>query len=274
MPLHERAREAEGNAGATSAAVAFREYGTAVPCGRVATQTDSDEQRLRDYFEQGFRDLQLADIKLANENDVRMGTFQLCAAFLDALALAYSAPPLPAKVKGGKAGKWDRFVADFLPQPKYASLVGTYEGFRCLLLHNFSASRLAFTHGKARLHLKTHGGRRLLNRESFVADVEAAFEAFYANVQSDERLGDRVVKHLDKFPPIGVWFLEPDESGPPPVATAAFPPGNFAASEALSASFSTTPIRVEGGEQWRRAPSDPPSAMAPSIKQPKKKKQH
>jgi hypothetical protein len=178
------------------------------------------EARLRGHFEARFRGLQLADIKHANDHDVRMGTFQLCAAFLDALALTYSAPP--PKIKGGDSAKWDTFVHDFFPQPKYASLTGAYGSFRSLLLHNFSASRLAFIHGHPELHLSTHGELRILNRESFVAEVDEAFERFYAAVMGDADLRARALKHLDKHPPIGVWFLDP-QSGPPPVPTAAYP---------------------------------------------------
>lgn len=188
----------------------------------VSVEPSNEERRLRAHFEAGFRNLQLADIKHANDHDVRMGTFQLSAAFLDALSLTYSAPPLKVRIRGGKSGKWDRFVRDFFPQPSYAPLIGAYDSLRCLLLHNFSASGLAFIHGHAELHLSTHGKLRILNRETFVSDVEQAFERFYAAVNGNDDLRGRALKHLDKHPPIGVWFLDP-EAGPPPVPTAAYP---------------------------------------------------
>jgi hypothetical protein len=213
-----------------------------------------EDQKLRDYLEQGFRDLQLADIKHANESDVRMGTFQLCAAFLDALALAYSAG---VKVKGGDGGKWDRFIRSFFDQSLYAVLIGKYESFRCLLLHNFSARGLLFIHDHPELHLTIHNGRTLLNRESFVPDVERAFNSFYDDVRTDEDLRTRVLKHLDRHPPIGVWFLdEPPKGGPPPVATAAMPPPSATiriAGNGLSASASSSEAVSMG---LARAPAD------------------
>jgi hypothetical protein len=253
--------------------------------------TASEAQRLRDYFETGFRDLQLADIKHADAADVRMGTFQLCAAFLDALSLAYSAYVVP---KLRESDKWDRFVRQFFDLPRYDALVGGYGGFRCLLLHNFSASGLAFIHAHAESHLTTRGGLTVLNRETFVVDVERVFNKFYAETKSDAELRSRVLRYLDKHQPVGVWFLPAPQFGSTPVATAAIPPhaglrlppGYLVPLSAspppgtLSfASSAATAVSGTGGDGWERAPIDvdAPRAprLAPSIKQrPKKKRKH
>ena len=117
----------------------------------------ADKNRLVAFFDLGFQ-LQVDDLRRSGQADVRMGTFIQAAAFIDALALAYSAPPLA--VKGGLAGKWRRFVEDYFG-PAYAPVAGAYGDFRCLLLHNFSASpALGFTHGEPHHTFVTRAGVR------------------------------------------------------------------------------------------------------------------
>lgn len=56
-------------------------------------------------FELAFRDLYLRDIVQADAGDVRMGTFILCGAFIDALALTYSAGKnVPRKKAASRRG--------------------------------------------------------------------------------------------------------------------------------------------------------------------------
>jgi hypothetical protein len=165
--------------------------------------TSDDDETLDRYLEEGFRGLQLADIKHANDGGVRMGTFALCAAFIDALALTYG--------HGGETSdraKWDTFVERFFTGEARTALRGKYKGFRCLLLHNFSASGLAFTQQHPELHLKVTNGLTVLNREDFVAEVEAAFETFCVEVNANEELRERALKWLTSNPPIGVWLLD------------------------------------------------------------------
>jgi hypothetical protein len=92
--------------------------------------TPAEEAAVVDqHFTIGFRDLFVRDIVQANAGDVRMGTFVLCAAFLDALSLAYSAG---IRVKGGLGAKWERFVTDYFG-PEYALLRTAYDSFRSKL---------------------------------------------------------------------------------------------------------------------------------------------
>jgi hypothetical protein len=136
-----------------------------------------------------------------------MGTFTLCVAFFDALSLTYSAD---RKVKGGKAGKWERFLRDYLGEP-YRDLWDSYSNFRSKLLHNYGATGIAFTHGPDTKHLhltKTSHGEVILHRESFVADVDAAFTAFYDDVERDDDLRARALKFLEVHPPMGLAPFE------------------------------------------------------------------
>ncbi len=152
----------------------------------------------------GFARLQLADIEQANECGVRIGTFALCAAFIDSLALAYG----HESGATGDEGKWNVFVGRFFATETRTALRGRYEGFRCMLLHDFSGSGFAFTHGQPELHLKVKSGLTVLNREDFVAEVEAAFERFRAEVTTNDELGRRVLDWLTLRPPIGAWLLD------------------------------------------------------------------
>lgn len=166
--------------------------------GADASTLAATDDKLARYFEGGSRDLSLRDIKQADASDVRMGTFTLCAAFVDAMALTYSAG---LKIARNDAGKWSVFMETFFGEA-YRALWNSYSDFRCLLLHNFAPShRLGFTHGpeRARLHLQERDGRLLPHRESFVADVERAFDAFYAEVRTDADLQARALAHLDRY---------------------------------------------------------------------------
>lgn len=154
-------------------------------------------------MEEGFRGLQLADIKHANNGDVRVGTFALCAAFIDGLALTYG----PESETSSRA-RWDMFVERFFTGEAQTALRGRYKSFKSLLLHNFSTSGLAFTHRHPELHLKVANGLMVLNREDFVAEVEAAFDRFCAEVKANEELRERALKSLTSRPPIGVWLLD------------------------------------------------------------------
>lgn len=64
-----------------------------------------------------------------------MGTFTLCAAFVDAMALTYSAG---LKIARNDAGKWSVFMETFFGEA-YRALWDSYSDFRCLLL--FTTSR-------------------------------------------------------------------------------------------------------------------------------------
>jgi hypothetical protein len=77
-----------------------------------------------------------------------------------------------------------------------------------MLLHDFSASGFALTHGHPELHLKVKNGLTVLNREDFVAEVEASFERFRAEVISNDELGQRALEWLTLRPPIGLWLVD------------------------------------------------------------------
>lgn len=160
-----------------------------------------DETRFA-AFELAFRELFVRDLIHADAGDVRMGTFILCAAFLDALALSYSS-------SGSGRDKWKRFLEAYLGEP-YKAVWDSYGTFRSPLLHNYSASGLGFTHGEeqARWHLIETDGRVMLHRESFVRDVVQAFESFARDVQADDELRRRVLAHFDRRPPMGLVMVD------------------------------------------------------------------
>jgi hypothetical protein len=166
---------------------------------------DADEEaQFSQWFRQGFRQLYLDDILRANAGDVRMRTFILCAAFLDALSLSYSAGRKPRD----KAVKWARFMEDYLGE-RYEPIWGSYDSYRNMLLHNYSPRGIAFASAPehAGLHLRVVDGNVMLHRESFVHDVEKAFEAFAQDVRIDVELRKRVFAHLERYPPLGLAVI-------------------------------------------------------------------
>ena len=170
--------------------------------------TGDEQDAVEQHFGIGFRELYVRDIVHADLGDVRMGTFVLCAAFLDALALTFSAG-LRVKGKPGEA-KWAQFIERYFGED-YAFLRPAYDGFRNKLLHNYSARGIIFTHGpdQAHLHLRRESnGVTWMHRESFVRDVIAAFDAFEQDVRSSSELRGRVLAHLKVFPPMGVSVFD------------------------------------------------------------------
>ena len=113
--------------------------------------TEEEEQEIvLNHFQIGFRDLYARDLVAANNGDVRMGTFIICAAFLDTLSLTYSAG-LRTSGKSGEV-KWRTFITQYFGD-EYAFLRSAYNSFRNRLLHNYSASGIWFTHGRDNAHL-------------------------------------------------------------------------------------------------------------------------
>lgn len=162
---------------------------------------DAGRERLRRYFEEGFRDLYLTELRDANDRDLKMGTFLLAVAFTDALAIAHA-----GKDKG-LAGNWKRFVMCYFPQPDYEGVAEIYHPLRSRVLHNFSSPSVSFTHNSPEHHLPS-ARPIILNREPFVADVEKAFHAFYADVQEHPSLAATVLAFLDTHQPLTVKPVE------------------------------------------------------------------
>ena len=220
----------------------------------------ADEERVGAYFERGGFRLQLDDLVHSDAMDVRMGTFVQAAALIDALALAYC-----ADVRGlGKSEKWDAFVRDFFPQPKYAVLVGAYSEFRSTLLHKFAVRGFAFTHGRRHDHLKVQPqGLTLLNRANFVEDVVSAFEAFVARVRAEPELRRRVLRYLDERPPISaLWLVEDVVPGPDG--------GTLTIS--ASASYSPSQVFDSSVDQPPEEPRRPKVARSVKTRQPRRSK--
>ncbi len=203
-----------------------------------------------------------------------MGTFIQCAAFVDALALAYSPYgklPDGQKVRDGARGMWKRFVDAYFA-PDYAPVADAYHGFRSLLLHNFSASEgFGFTHDETGRNLAEEGGRVILNRGSFVEAVEEAFDKFQRDVLADDALGERVLKWLDAHPPVGFWVPVVPHPLMREVAGAhALTGTSFSTTSALALSATGTPPSDPAG--WLRSADQPRSAPIAAIPKARPKK--
>ena len=165
---------------------------------------EEEEQFVRTHFATGLRKFYARDLVAANDGDVRMGTFILCAAFLDTLSLSYSAG-VRTKGRTGEA-KWNRYVTAYFDD-RYVFLRTAYDAFRNRLLHNYSARGILFTHGEGNEHVHCRlepDGQVWMHRESFVRDVLIALDAFESDVMSDPELRSRVINHWLQFPPMGL----------------------------------------------------------------------
>jgi hypothetical protein len=124
-----------------------------------------------------------------------MGSFIMCAAFIDALACAYAGGG--DDVSG--RDRWSDFMERYFGRP-YERLWDSYGPLRCLLLHNYSAKGVRFTSSEANAgtYLLRVGDDVILYREDFVRDVRAAYEAFASDVRDDEEIRARVFGHLEQ----------------------------------------------------------------------------
>jgi hypothetical protein len=91
--------------------------------------------------------------------------------------------------------------------PRYAELAELmYRGYRGRTSHNYSAEGVRFTDGTAyrSRHLGVEEGERVLHLESFVEDMEAAFERFRADLEENQGLRNRVLDRTRSRPLLGI----------------------------------------------------------------------
>jgi hypothetical protein len=102
---------------------------------------------------------------------------------IDVLArLVYSKP-----TEKNASAAWDEFVPRYLP--RYAGHANAlYRGFRSAISHNYSLGDLRLTDGStnALRHWTTEEGELVLHLESFIDDLDTAWQKFYVDVESDD----------------------------------------------------------------------------------------
>jgi hypothetical protein len=101
----------------------------------------------------------------------------------------------------GRAGPaYKRFVRRYFPEGRYDA-DGLWESLRNGLLHLFTIKgrRYALTHGNPRVHLQvTSSGQEMLNAQDFLNDLKAAAAAYFADVEADPLLLQKLVERYSR----------------------------------------------------------------------------
>jgi hypothetical protein len=143
-------------------------------------------------------DWALGDVKKAHAGGASVGAFLLGAHFIDVLASLYSD-------RNDGAARWFAFVKTYLPQ--YDGAAETlYRGYRGALSHHYSADGIRFVDKESNRgrHWATEAGDRALHLETFIGELEAAFEGFYEDLCADDGLRDRVLEKVKERPLLGI----------------------------------------------------------------------
>lgn len=160
---------------------------------------------LNDYFRPHFNEWVMGPIeRLVPSRDALIG-FILMACSIDYLAGFWWGESTSGKVNEAYPG----FIRAYFPGDTYDP-EGIYDSLRNGLVHMFTikAKRYALTHNNRELHLKENeNGQVLLNAENFADDVAAAKERYFAAVQTDEDLLNKLIDRYnrDGFLKLGEW---------------------------------------------------------------------
>jgi hypothetical protein len=132
----------------------------------------------------------LNDVK--RSNSPRLAFIGL-ASWIDTLAI------LSTGRKKKNKPAWRHFLKTYMPAQFHsdAEITRLYEGLRCKLLHEYGTRGVLLTHGSPNDHWACHDDHRMLNLESLIAEFEAGFECFYADLEKQQALRERVLPHVD-----------------------------------------------------------------------------
>jgi hypothetical protein len=214
------------------------------------------------------------DVKrTAQKAEAPIGAFILGAHFIDTLAGL-------ARTKGDGRAAWDEFVPRYLP--RYTGHVYLlYKGFRGATSHHYSAEGIRFVQGESNAprHWTEEEGERVLHLETFIKDLEAGWEKFFADLE-DEDFRTRVVDRAREKPPLGIRGGGPVSVGDVIRVAGSHPthfgprPGTAVTSaSAASASFWPTTVELAEATPFRfEPPPTPPEKRAIPKGKPKRQR--
>ena len=158
----------------------------------------------RDYFRPHFDDWVIGPInRLVHTQDALIGfIFMACA--VDYLAGFWWGESTKGQVDNAYTG----FINEYFPKGRYDA-TGLYDSLRNGLVHMFTIKnkKYALTHNNPGLHLKNdRNGQIILNAQDFRDDLIAAKERYFADVEVQAELLDRV---LDRYNRDGFLNLGP-----------------------------------------------------------------
>lgn len=202
-----------------------------------------DEERLA-KLQASMYDWHLSDIKAAAESGLPRLAFLGIAAWLDTIARIN----VGRKQSGRNA--WRKFIQTYMPPAMRAEedVKRLYDGLRNALSHEYGTRGVLLTDGKPEQHWQLIGSQRVLNLESFIAEIDAGYLALVNELHRDAGLRAIVLPSVD-------GLLSPVEvSLPEPPLTHVLPyPPNAAGTFAASATSSEARHVIERADDARRA---------------------
>lgn len=158
------------------------------------------DYQLINHIHNTLNKMALDDIKKASAGRSKMGAFILGSCFIDYLAGFWA---------GKKSSRtvYKDFVKQYLKPYDPEKL---YRDLRCKLVHNYSeGGSYIFTDANPSLHQKPHSGKKLINLENFINDLEAAMRQLFKDFSTDPTLEENAKK---RFNEIGLLTVAPLDS--------------------------------------------------------------
>jgi hypothetical protein len=159
----------------------------------VIPMTAREREEL-DRIRKSLGDWALADIKRAASQEVDLPrlAFIGLAAWLDTVSYLYAPKPKDKRRKKG-LNAWLEFLPRYTRYKSDEEVKLLCDGLRNALLHEYGTRGVALTDARPQHHLKQHGEVRVLNLDDLVAECEAAFAGFCADIENDDEIRARVL---------------------------------------------------------------------------------
>ncbi len=157
------------------------------------------DSQIIDRIIHSFRNYNLRDIKQIALQDTFLAAFTLCCCFIEqASGFRY------AKTKNftGKA-MFEHFVREYLNSYDPTKL---RNDLRNKLVHNYSVgTSYSLTKGQPDKHLsRDSSGRKLLNLENFVSDIENAFERWANELRTSDSIKLNAITWYHRHRPLDI----------------------------------------------------------------------
>jgi len=140
------------------------------------------------------------DIIRASKGGSKMGAFILASCFIDYLAgFRYGKETTRKDYIAFVSGYFDKKLYD--PEKLYTAL-------RCKLVHQYSeGGAYTFTFNRPDLHnTSDEDGKKILNLEQFVRDVESSMDRYFAQLEQDYALQELAEKRYHQSGLLDVYF--------------------------------------------------------------------
>lgn len=139
-----------------------------------------------------LHDMAFQDIKKASQGNAKMGAFILASCYIDYLAgFRYGV--------NEKGFYYSKFVKEYFHEKYDPSKL--YHDLRCKLVHNYSegGSYLFTDNHPERHNVEITDGRKMLNLENFLDDLENILNKYFEELRNDDDIYILALKRYNKF---------------------------------------------------------------------------